>query len=92
VETEVTSAALQRLLGINKSVLNDLAKRGIVLRGKKRGSCAGGRAVHSIKSGHCATASRRKWGATSRPKEPHAHSPLKKNVYRQHRPKADIAR
>ena len=31
---------LQRLLGINKSVLSELAAKGIVTRGKKRGSYA----------------------------------------------------
>ena len=37
---EITSASLQRLLGIGQSVLNDLAKRGIIVRGTKRGSYA----------------------------------------------------
>jgi len=35
---EIASAALQRVLGINKSVLSELAQRGIVKRGSKRGS------------------------------------------------------
>lgn len=35
---EVTSAALQRLLGINKSVLGELVEKGIAVRGAKRGS------------------------------------------------------
>jgi hypothetical protein len=34
---EIGAAALQRLLGINKSVLSELAERGIIVRGKKRG-------------------------------------------------------
>jgi hypothetical protein len=34
---EITAAALQRLLGINKSALSELVKKGIVQRGKKRG-------------------------------------------------------
>jgi hypothetical protein len=34
---EIAAAALQRLLGINKSALSELVKKGIVLRGKKRG-------------------------------------------------------
>jgi hypothetical protein len=33
---ETVSAELQRLLGINKSVLGELAERGIVVRGSKR--------------------------------------------------------
>ena len=37
---EITSASMQRLLGVNKSVLNDLVKHGIVQHGKKRG-CTG---------------------------------------------------
>lgn len=36
MEGEITSAAMQRLLGVNKVALNDLAKRGIAIRGKKR--------------------------------------------------------
>jgi phage terminase Nu1 subunit (DNA packaging protein) len=35
---EVKSSALQRLLGINKSVLNELAEQGIAMRGEKRGT------------------------------------------------------
>lgn len=38
MDTEFTSAALQRLLGINKSTLSDLAQDGIVVRGEKRGT------------------------------------------------------
>jgi hypothetical protein len=34
---EIASAALQRLLGISKCVLSELAQRGIVKRGDKRG-------------------------------------------------------
>jgi hypothetical protein len=34
---EITAAALQRLLGINKSALSALVKKGIVQRGRKRG-------------------------------------------------------
>jgi phage terminase Nu1 subunit (DNA packaging protein) len=40
MDREITSASLQRLLGIGQSVLNDLAKRGIIVRGTKRGSYA----------------------------------------------------
>jgi phage terminase Nu1 subunit (DNA packaging protein) len=36
--TEISSAALQRLLGIGKSVLSELAQRGIVVKGTKRGT------------------------------------------------------
>jgi phage terminase Nu1 subunit (DNA packaging protein) len=36
--TEISSAALQRLLGIGKSVLSELAQRGIVVKGRKRGT------------------------------------------------------
>ena len=35
---EIASAPLQRLLGINMSVLNELVANGIVLRGEKRGT------------------------------------------------------
>jgi hypothetical protein len=38
MDTEIASAALQRLLGINKSVLSELADKGIIERGAKRGS------------------------------------------------------
>jgi hypothetical protein len=38
MNTEIASAALKRLLGINKSVLAELAAKGIVQRGDKRGS------------------------------------------------------
>ena len=38
MDSEITSAALQRLLGIGKLALNDLAKRGIVHRGERKGS------------------------------------------------------
>jgi phage terminase Nu1 subunit (DNA packaging protein) len=38
MDSEITSGAMQKLLGMNKVALNDLAKRGIVLRGEKRGS------------------------------------------------------
>jgi hypothetical protein len=34
---EIAAAALQRLLGINRSALSELVKKGIVQRGKKRG-------------------------------------------------------
>jgi hypothetical protein len=32
---EITSASMQRLLGVNKVALNDLAKRGIAKRGER---------------------------------------------------------
>ena len=35
---EVTAASLCRLLGITRNTLSDLAKRGIVVKGEKRGS------------------------------------------------------
>jgi len=38
MENEITSVAMQHLLGINRTGLNDLAKRGIVMRGSKRGT------------------------------------------------------
>lgn len=37
MDTEITSGAMQKLLGINKVSLADLAKRGFVERGDKRG-------------------------------------------------------
>ena len=38
MDDEITSSAMQRLLGVGKVVLDDLAKRGIVVRGGKRGT------------------------------------------------------
>ena len=38
MDSEITSAAMQKLLGIGKVALNDLAKRGIAVRGEKRGT------------------------------------------------------
>jgi hypothetical protein len=38
MENEITSAAMQHLLGIGKVALNDLSKRGIAVRGEKRGT------------------------------------------------------
>jgi hypothetical protein len=49
MDSEITSAALQRLLGINKSVLSDLVARKIVKPGRKRGSYMRGASV----SGYC---------------------------------------
>jgi hypothetical protein len=40
MDGEITSGTMQKLLGVNRVALNDLAKRGIVTRGKKRGSYA----------------------------------------------------
>jgi hypothetical protein len=37
MDTELSSTALQNLLGVNKVALNDLAKRGIVVRGDRKG-------------------------------------------------------
>ena len=38
MDSEITSAAMQKLLGIGNVALNDLAKRGIAVRGEKRGT------------------------------------------------------
>jgi hypothetical protein len=38
MKDEIASVELQRLLGINKSVLGELAQKGIVKRGSKRGT------------------------------------------------------
>lgn len=38
MDDEITSAAMQRLLGVGKVALNDLAKRGIVKRGEGKGT------------------------------------------------------
>ena len=35
---EITATELQKLIGVNKVSLADLAKRGVVTRGKTRGS------------------------------------------------------
>jgi chromosome condensin MukBEF MukE localization factor len=48
--SDILSADLQRLLGVARTALNDLAKRGIVQRGKKRGPF---RLRESV-SGYCA--------------------------------------
>jgi hypothetical protein len=37
---EITAAELQKPIGVNKVSLADLAKRGVVVRGKKRGTYA----------------------------------------------------
>ena len=46
---EITSSAMQRLLGVNRVALNDLTKRGIVVRGKRRGCYA----VEASVGGYC---------------------------------------
>ena len=38
MDNQLSSAEMQRLLGVNRTALNDLAKRGIVVRGEKRGT------------------------------------------------------
>src|SRR5262249_38312707 len=38
MDNEITSAAMQKLLGIGKVALNDLTKCGIAIRGEKRGT------------------------------------------------------
>ena len=48
MDSEITSAALQRLLGINKSVLSDLVAREIVKPGRKRGSYMLGASVSGL--------------------------------------------
>jgi hypothetical protein len=40
MDSEIASGALQRLLGVNKVALNELAKRGIVTRGRSSTSFA----------------------------------------------------
>ena len=37
MDGEITSGTMQKLLGVNKVALNDLAKRGIVQRGERKG-------------------------------------------------------
>jgi terminase small subunit / prophage DNA-packing protein len=49
MDTEIASGAMQWLIGVNKVALNDLAKRGIAVRGKKRGTYA----VEASVSGYC---------------------------------------
>jgi phage terminase Nu1 subunit (DNA packaging protein) len=70
--TEISSAALQRLLGIGKSVLSELAQRGIVVKGTKRGTfeleasvsayCAHLRDMASARGGEDAAAARARLG------------------------------
>jgi terminase small subunit / prophage DNA-packing protein len=50
MDTEITSATMQRLLGVNKVVLNDLTKRGIVKRGERKGTYD----LQASVSGYCA--------------------------------------
>ena len=38
METEISAAGLRQLLGINKSVLSELAGKGIIAKGQKRGT------------------------------------------------------
>jgi hypothetical protein len=38
MEREVTAAELQKLIGVNKVALADLAKRAVIVRGDKRGT------------------------------------------------------
>lgn len=38
MDSEITSSAMQKLIGVNKVTLNDLAKRGIVMRGERKGT------------------------------------------------------
>ncbi|MGC2409007.1 MAG: hypothetical protein WA441_03130 [Methyloceanibacter sp.] len=49
MESEVSSSAMQRLLGVNKVALNDLAKRNIVVRGERKGTYA----VEASVGGYC---------------------------------------
>lgn len=51
MKDEVASVELQRLLGINKSVLGELAQKGIVKRGSKRGTYL----LQESVSGYCAS-------------------------------------
>ena len=53
MDSEVTSAALQRLLGINKSVLPDLVAREIVKPGTKPGRKRGSYMLGASVSGYC---------------------------------------
>ena len=38
MDTDIASGALQSLIGVGKVALNDLAGRGVVVRGTKRGT------------------------------------------------------
>jgi phage terminase Nu1 subunit (DNA packaging protein) len=49
MEIEITSGAMQRLLGIGKGGTNDLARRGIFVRGKGKGTYA----VEASVGGYC---------------------------------------
>jgi phage terminase Nu1 subunit (DNA packaging protein) len=49
MNSEITSSAMQKLLGVNKVALNDLAKRGIVKRGERKGTFA----VEASVGGYC---------------------------------------
>jgi phage terminase Nu1 subunit (DNA packaging protein) len=49
MDSEIASGEMQRLLGVNKVALNDLAKHGIVVCGNRRGSYA----IEASVSGYC---------------------------------------
>jgi phage terminase Nu1 subunit (DNA packaging protein) len=36
MDSEITSSVMQKLIGVNKVTLNDLTKRGIVVRGERK--------------------------------------------------------
>jgi phage terminase Nu1 subunit (DNA packaging protein) len=38
MDSEITSSVMQKLIGVNKVTLNDLAKRGVVMRGERKGT------------------------------------------------------
>ena len=50
MDTDITSGAFQRLIGVGKVALNDLANRGVVIRGSKRGTYA----LEPSVAGYCA--------------------------------------
>jgi hypothetical protein len=50
MDTDIASADLQRLFGVNRTALNDLTKRRIIERGDKRGFYK----LEASVSGHCA--------------------------------------
>jgi phage terminase Nu1 subunit (DNA packaging protein) len=49
MDDEITASALQKLIGVRKSVLNELAAKGVVKRGEKRGTFV----LEASVSGYC---------------------------------------
>jgi hypothetical protein len=75
MDSEITSSVMQKLIGVNKVTLNDLAKRGIVMRGERKGTyklapsvsgyCEYLRAMAARRGGESGAEARARLGASS---------------------------